>query len=33
MKNKLSGYLNVLAEQNPKSIGGKILEDEFYYFR
>lgn len=23
MKNKLSGYLNVLAEQNPKSIGGK----------
>ncbi len=33
MKNKLSGYLNVLAEQNPKSIGGKIPEDEFYYFR
>ncbi len=33
MRNKLSGYLNVLAEQNPKSIGGKIPEDEFYYFR
>lgn len=33
MKNKLSGYLNVLVEQNPKSIGGKIPGDEFYYFR
>lgn len=33
MKNKLSGYLQVLEEQNPKSIGGKIPEDEFYYIR
>lgn len=33
MKDKLAGYLNVLAEQNPKSIGGKIPGDEFYYVR
>ena len=33
MKEKLSGYLNVLAGQNPKSIGGAIPEDEFYYVR
>lgn len=33
MKNKLSGYLKVLEGQNPKSIGGKIPGDEFYYVR
>lgn len=31
MKEKLSGYLGVLFEQNPKSIGGKLPEDNFYY--
>ena len=31
MKEKLSGYLNVLNEQNPKSVGGSLPEDDFYY--
>lgn len=31
MKEKVSGYLNVLFEQNPKSVGGKLPEDNFYY--
>ena len=31
MKEKLSGYLQVLFEQNPKSIGGNLPEDNFYY--
>ena len=31
MKDKLSGYLQVLFEANPKSIGGKIPADDFYY--
>lgn len=31
MKEKLSGYLSVLNEQNPKAIGGKLPEDDFYY--
>lgn len=31
MKEKLSGYLSVLYEQNPKSIGGALPSDEFYY--
>lgn len=31
MKQKLSGYLAVLLEQNPKSVGGALLADDFYY--
>lgn len=31
MKAALSGYLQVLADQDPKSIGGKLPEDDFYY--
>ena len=31
MKDKLSGYLSVLMEQNPKAIGGQLPEDDFYY--
>lgn len=31
MKNKLSGYLNVLFEQNPKAVGGSVPGDDFYY--
>ncbi len=31
MKQALSGYLQVLFEQDPKSIGGKLPEDTFYY--
>ncbi len=32
MKQKLSGYLKVLSEQNPKAIGGGSLPaDDFYY--
>ena len=33
MKEKLSGYLAVLNEQNPKTIGGKMPADDFYYSR
>jgi NitT/TauT family transport system substrate-binding protein len=33
MKNAIKGYLNVLFKQNPKSIGGKIPEDDFYYIK
>jgi NitT/TauT family transport system substrate-binding protein len=33
MKEKLVGYLNVLYEQNPKSIGGTLPDDDFYYTR
>lgn len=33
MKDKLSGYLNVLLEQNEKSVGGEIPADDFYYER
>lgn len=33
MKEKLSGYLNVLAEQNPKAVGGALPADDFYYQR
>ncbi|MDD4572793.1 MAG: ABC transporter substrate-binding protein [Sphaerochaeta sp.] len=33
MKNKLSGYLNVLFVQNPKSVGGALPTDEFYFIR
>ncbi len=28
---KLSGYLNVLFEQNPASVGGKLPQDDFYF--
>ena len=31
MESKLSGYLNVLFEQNPKAVGGSIPSDDFYY--
>lgn len=31
MKNALSGYLTVLMEQNPESVGGKLPEEDFYY--
>ena len=31
MKSKLSGYLNVLHEQNPNSVGGQLPKDDFYY--
>lgn len=33
MKNKLSGYLEVLFAQNPKSVGGALPGDDFYYSR
>ena len=31
MKGLMEGYLNVLFEQNPKSVGGKLPENNFYY--
>lgn len=31
MKAALSGYLNVLMEQNPESVGGKLPAEDFYY--
>lgn len=31
LQEKLSGYLNVLLEQNPQSIGGAMPADDFYY--
>lgn len=31
MKQALSGYLQVLYEQNPESIGGALPQDDFYY--
>ncbi len=33
MKEKLSGYLNVLYEQNPKAVGGQLPGEDFYYSR
>ncbi len=33
MKKDLSGYLKVLFDQNPKSVGGKLPEDGFYYVK
>ena len=33
MKEKISGYLNVLHEQAPNSVGGNLPTDEFYYMR
>ena len=31
MKERLSGYLDVLAEQNPEAVGGAVPGDDFYY--
>lgn len=31
MQTALAGYLNVLHEQNPKSVGGALPADDFYY--
>lgn len=31
MKSALSGYLKVLYEQEPASVGGQLPEDDFYY--
>ncbi|WP_325200105.1 ABC transporter substrate-binding protein [Oscillibacter sp.] len=31
MYEKLSGYLQVLAEANPESVGGQLPRDDFYY--
>lgn len=31
MKSKLSGYLSVLYDQNPKAVGGTLPGDDFYY--
>jgi NitT/TauT family transport system substrate-binding protein len=33
MEQALKGYLDVLYEQNPKSVGGTIPDDAFYYHR
>lgn len=33
MKDAMEGYLGVLFEQNPKSVGGVLPEDDFYYAR
>lgn len=33
MKEKLSGYLAVLLEQNPQSVGGALPADDFYFAR
>jgi len=33
LKDKLSGYLAVLMEQNPKSVGGALPGDDFYFSR
>ncbi len=31
MQTALSGYLNVLAQQNPKAVGGKVPDEAFYF--
>ena len=33
MQTKLSGYLQVLFDQNPKSVGGALPGDDFYFAR
>lgn len=33
MKQALSGYLQVLFEQDAKAVGGKLPEDDFYYIQ
>lgn len=32
MKDKLGGYLSVLQKEDPKSVGGELPGDDFYYF-
>ena len=31
MAERLAGYLDVLAEQNPQAVGGSVPGDDFYY--
>ena len=31
MRNALEGFLQVLYDQNPKSVGGSMPKDDFYY--
>ena len=31
MKAKVSGYLQVLYDQNPQAVGGALPADDFYY--
>lgn len=31
MKDKLSGYLKVLSDNDPKAVGGKLPDDRFYF--
>ena len=31
MKTAVSGYLAVLFEQNPESVGGQLPDEAFYY--
>lgn len=33
MKAKVTGYLNVLYNQNPKAVGGSLPADDFYYMQ
>lgn len=33
MKDKLSGYLEELCNQNPEAVGGQVPADEFYYIQ
>lgn len=33
MKSNISSYLNVLFNANPKSVGGKLPDDNFYYIQ
>lgn len=33
MKNAVSGYLSILFDQNPKSVGGKLPNDDFYFVK
>ena len=33
LQGKLSGYLQILFDQNPKSVGGKVPGDDFYFAR
>ena len=33
MKTKISGYLKILFDANPQSVGGALPEDDFYFSR
>ena len=33
MKTDLAGYLQVLFDANPKSVGGTMPDDDFYYIQ